>query len=207
VDVTTSTSRKRTRDPQAKKDAIMVAARKRFSRDNYDAVGLRQIASDIGVDVALVAHYFTSKDALFMQVLREALSARYILDFDKQLVGEDLVETLLRDYSDPSGEHYLRLVVNAAAAPAFSEELKQVMDEQVLTPMPECYAGRHAAVRARLLTTLTSGICLSFLATHFEEGLDEGERALIRRILGTLIQKVVDGDLELMLDEPTTPTG
>ena len=49
---------------------ILCAARRRFLAESYENVGLRDIAGDVGVDVALVSRYFGSKDALFREVMR-----------------------------------------------------------------------------------------------------------------------------------------
>ena len=52
----------RTRNAAATRDSILTAARGRFLADSYEAVGLRDIAGDAGVDVALVGRYFGGKE-------------------------------------------------------------------------------------------------------------------------------------------------
>src|SRR3546814_4650837 len=60
----------RTRNAAATRHAILLAATGRFLQDSYECVGLRDIARDAGIDVALVSRYFGSKEELFAQVLR-----------------------------------------------------------------------------------------------------------------------------------------
>ena len=47
------------------REAIRLAARARFLADGYQAVTLRKVAADAGVDVALISYYFGSKVGLF----------------------------------------------------------------------------------------------------------------------------------------------
>ena len=60
----------RARNAAATRHSILVAATRRFLQDSYECVGLRDIAGDVGVDVALVSRYFGSKEELFREVLR-----------------------------------------------------------------------------------------------------------------------------------------
>lgn len=53
------------RDAAATQRALVRAARRRFATDGYRATTVRQIASDAGVNVALINRYFVSKEGLF----------------------------------------------------------------------------------------------------------------------------------------------
>jgi AcrR family transcriptional regulator len=53
------------RDAEATKRALVRAARRRFATEGYRATTVRQIAADVGVNVALINRYFVSKDGLF----------------------------------------------------------------------------------------------------------------------------------------------
>ena len=55
--------------PSTTRDAILAAARERFSEHGYDRVRMRDVAADAGVDVALVTYHFGSKDGLFAAAL------------------------------------------------------------------------------------------------------------------------------------------
>ena len=45
----------RARNAATTRHSILVAATRRFLQDSYECVGLRDIAGDVGVDVALVS--------------------------------------------------------------------------------------------------------------------------------------------------------
>jgi AcrR family transcriptional regulator len=53
------------RDAAATRRALVRAARRRFATEGYRATTVRQIASDVGVNVALINRYFVSKEGLF----------------------------------------------------------------------------------------------------------------------------------------------
>src|SRR3954447_18671652 len=61
------------------RDAILAAGRARFFADGYDAVTLRSIAADAGVDVALVSYWFGSKKGLFAAAMDLAVSPAEML--------------------------------------------------------------------------------------------------------------------------------
>lgn len=51
------------------KQKILIAAKNLFTYRNYDQVGLREIAKEAGVDVALISRYFGGKKQLYQQVI------------------------------------------------------------------------------------------------------------------------------------------
>lgn len=53
------------RDAVATRRALVRAARRRFATDGYRATTVRDIAADVGVNVALINRYFSSKEGLF----------------------------------------------------------------------------------------------------------------------------------------------
>jgi len=60
------------------RERILEAAIRQFSRRSYEQTGLRDIATDVGVDVAYVHRCFGSKENLFAEALRAAIGADHI---------------------------------------------------------------------------------------------------------------------------------
>ena len=52
-------------------DAILRNARKTFGKRGFEATSVREIARDSGVDAALVAHHFGSKETLWLAVVEQ----------------------------------------------------------------------------------------------------------------------------------------
>jgi AcrR family transcriptional regulator len=61
------------------RDRILSAAAVRFSRYSYEETGLRDIAADVGVDVAYVHRSFGSKERLFAEALKSTVRPDRIL--------------------------------------------------------------------------------------------------------------------------------
>jgi len=51
--------------------ALLEAARRRFAASGCGGATVRQIASDAGVDAAMVIRYFGSKEALFFEAAKQ----------------------------------------------------------------------------------------------------------------------------------------
>jgi AcrR family transcriptional regulator len=59
----------RRRDAAATRQALLEAGRRRFVRLGYDRTTLRDVAADVGVNLALIKRYFDSKEGLFKAAL------------------------------------------------------------------------------------------------------------------------------------------
>lgn len=108
---TNTSSRPRPRDAVITRQSLLAAARRRFAADGYVATTVRDIASDAGVNVALINRYFNSKEGLFEACLAHAV------DELGESVGETLtIEQLVSIMSaqiagSPDGESQLRLLL------------------------------------------------------------------------------------------------
>lgn len=79
------------RDALATRSLLVRAARLRFARDGYSATTVRDIATDAGVNVALINRYFASKAGLF-----EACMTRTIADLEPPETDAVTYEATLR---------------------------------------------------------------------------------------------------------------
>jgi AcrR family transcriptional regulator len=50
---------------RAARDAILTAARRRFTEEGYERTTIRTVAADAGIDPSMVMRYYGSKDGLF----------------------------------------------------------------------------------------------------------------------------------------------
>src|SRR5512134_3526154 len=81
------------------REAILEAARARFSDHGYDGATIRGIAADAGVDPALVHHFYGTKEKLFVAAVHFPIvpSEEFgrIAQADRDRLGEAIVRTIL----------------------------------------------------------------------------------------------------------------
>jgi AcrR family transcriptional regulator len=130
-----TTASVRSRNANATKQQLIQAARRRFAYDGYDATTVRDIATDAGVNVALINRYFVSKEGLFEacitiageQLVRpdepvvtvDQLARRIVSQLVGSASGDDLAKLqmllLVRSSGDQRAESIRRGILNRYA--------------------------------------------------------------------------------------------
>ncbi|RKR73460.1 TetR/AcrR family transcriptional regulator [Frondihabitans australicus] len=105
-----------TRDAIKTRQLLLEAARRRFAYDGYGATTVRDIATDAGVNVALINRYFESKEGLF-----EACLTRAVEDLDEPAsragdgaglsFDEAVADLVARVVDRPGGDQPLELLL------------------------------------------------------------------------------------------------
>jgi AcrR family transcriptional regulator len=149
------------RDAVATRATILAAAHQRFLRESYDSVGLRDIAGDARVDVALISRYFGGKEGLFRAVVvdekdpnlfREPKSVAELPGFFAQLVAED---------EDEERQHRMEMFIimlRSASSPKAGEIIRDFVHLDVLGPLTELIGGDEAELRANMLLAILMGV-------------------------------------------------
>ena len=149
------------RDAVATRAAILAAAHQRFLRESYDSVGLRDIAGDAKVDVALISRYFGGKEGLFREIVsdedkpkifREPKSVDELPDFLAKLVVEDADEDLQKRM-----EMFI-IMLRSASSPKAGEIIRDLVHLDVLGPLTELIGGDQGEFRANMLLSILMGI-------------------------------------------------
>lgn len=95
----------RRRDSAATKQLLLDAARRRFAADGYAATFIRDIATDAGVNVALIARYFGNKEGLFRACLAGSAD-----DLERSVAEDVTIDQLpavmARHLTDSHSEQY-----------------------------------------------------------------------------------------------------
>ncbi|MBF6221156.1 TetR family transcriptional regulator [Nocardia abscessus] len=96
------------------REAILAAARARFADVGFDKTSVRAVATDAGVDPALVHHYFGTKQQLFAAVVELPVDPEATLRIIEAAPLDELGETIIRAvvgvWDSPAGPGVVALV-------------------------------------------------------------------------------------------------
>lgn len=143
------------------KQAMLDAARGRFLQESYENVGLRDIAGDVGVDVALVSRYFGSKEELFREVLGVGRKEILPPDIRNAEIPGYLAQLFIQQ-GDDGNEHVERLLIilRSASSPAASLIVREALREDVLQPLAEHLGGHRPQLRASTSMAVWMGMTI-----------------------------------------------
>ncbi len=133
------------------REAILAAAGRQFAERGYDRTSLRSIAAEAGVDPALVAYFFDSKQQLFVDVTELPFAPEEVVPTvfagDRARLGQRLATFLLTALASPIQRRMTGLVRAAASEPAAAEMVRELISTRVVTPIIEALDGHDAALR------------------------------------------------------------
>jgi AcrR family transcriptional regulator len=190
-----SSSRPRGRRPGSSdsREQILAAARARFAAVGYDRTRIRDVASDAGVDPALVHYFFKTKDGLFAAVMelpvRPAEVIAPVLAEGIDGLGERLLRQVLTIWDDPGNRAALLAMLRGAGArPEAATALREFLLREVI--------GRVAAVagdplRANLVGSQVVGLIVARYVVQVQP-LAGLEREEVVRLVAPTLQRYLD---------------
>jgi len=148
------------------REVVLDVARRRFLADGYQAVSLRSIATEAGVDVALLSYFFGSKQGLFAAALRlptnPAVAIAEALPGDVAGVPERLLRKMLTVWDDRANSAPLRAMLGVAGEdPDITRLLRELVERELIAPLAKLVGGRDAHKRAGMAAALLSGVVFS----------------------------------------------
>lgn len=190
-----STAGRRGRRPgdSGTREAILDAARARFSGAGFRAATVRAIAADAGVDPALVMHYFGTKQALFVAAMEFPLDPAQVVP---HVVGpgvDGLGERLLRfllGLVDDLGEAnpMLGLVRSAVSHPDAARMMREFLGEAILDRVAAAIEADRPRLRADLCASQIVGILVARQILALPE-LAAADRELLIGVYGRTVQR------------------
>jgi AcrR family transcriptional regulator len=152
----------RPRDSAASKRALLEAGRAAFDELGYDRATTREIGERAGVDPALIARYFGSKEALFLASLAEPPSEGKSgpTDFEPQA----LLAFLLTRWDERGHSPVSRALASPTLSDDVRAQVRAVVGERLVEPLTAELGERdaeQAALRAELLIALALGIAIT----------------------------------------------
>jgi AcrR family transcriptional regulator len=176
-------------DARASRSALLDAADALFDERGYDATTVRDIGERAGVDAALIARYFGSKEGLYLATLEQE---------PREPLPSDLVQAIEHMLSR-SEQRGLGPIPLAMVSPTLSDELRaqvrQIIGRRVVEPFAAELAARDVPdveLRAEILVALSIGVSLT-RASATLPALAEAPLDKLLAVLQTVIDALQDG--------------
>jgi AcrR family transcriptional regulator len=156
----------RRRGESGTREAIARAARRQFGRLGYDRATLRGIAAEAGVDVALISHFFGSKQRLFVAVMGFPFSPRDVIPAivgeGLEGAGERLARFVVSLLEDPDGRARATGLVRAAATePEAARAVRELLARELIGAFVENLGVPDADLRANLIGSQVVGLVMA----------------------------------------------
>jgi AcrR family transcriptional regulator len=154
----------RKRDAEATRAAILEAAKRQFAILGYDRAGLREIAGEAGVDVALIKRYFGGKEPLFIEALKASFAPDRLRTWDRATFAEDVAERMAESaHFGEEATQSFQFLLHTATSPTTAPLLNIAIQERFLAPIRQWLGGPDADARARVLAAIYIGLLVERL--------------------------------------------
>jgi AcrR family transcriptional regulator len=178
---------------RAAREAILAAARRRFTEEGYERTTIRMVAADAGLDPSMVMRYYGSKDGLFSAAVDVDLHLPDLTGVPPGELGRMIARHFVGIWESDWGRETLLILLRSAASShaAAAERVRAVFTDQIV-PLVRTATGdtADAEVRAGLLSTYLLGtvLCRYILALPPVVAMDADTLAahvapLLQRIL------------------------
>lgn len=182
---------------RAAREAILAAARRRFTEEGYERTTIRMVAADAGIDPSMVMRYYGSKDGLFSAAIDVDLRLPDLTGVPRGELGRMIARHFVSLWENQQGRETLLILLRSAASShaAAAERVRAVFTEQVV-PLVRTATGdaADAEVRAGLLSTYLLGTVLCRYILRLPPVVAMDAEALAASI-APLLQCIVTGPL------------
>jgi AcrR family transcriptional regulator len=148
------------------REAIREAAARLFAERGYDRTSMRAIAAAAGVDQKLVAHFFGSKQRLFVEVFTPpfdpAVAIPELFAGERAEIGARVANFLLGVLENPEGRRRMTGLIRAAASePEAARMVRELISREILARIVGALDVEDADIRASLLGSQVVGLAMA----------------------------------------------
>lgn len=177
---------------------VLAAARQRFARDGYDNTSIRAIATDAGVDPALVHHYFGTKQELFRTAAAFPVNLERLVAEVAHGTDRERAEVLARFFFDVWEDDASRLQLLSVLRSAMTHDdaaalLRAFVGREMLAPVAEALGIEDAGIRVPLAASQLIGIALMRYVVRIEPLTSLPTSELIDRVVPVLEHHLFGG--------------
>jgi AcrR family transcriptional regulator len=183
------------------RESILEVARRLFADKGFDATTVRAIASDAGVDPAMIHHYFGTKEELFRQSLSipfdPTTEIPKIVAEGLDRAGENLIRMFVRVWDSPLGGAGAALIRSAMSNEWTIRLLREFLTTQILRRViAELKLDpAEAPLRASLVASQLAGLAMMRYIVKLEPLASLPVEDLVRAI-GPNVQRYITGSLD-----------
>jgi AcrR family transcriptional regulator len=181
---------RRPHDAEASRRALLDAARGIFDEVGYDRATTREIGERAGVDPALIARYFDSKEGLFIAAIAAGSTAEEEIDF----APRELLRFLLERWDERGHNPISRALASPALTSGAREQTSAVVGDRILVGLVAELRDRGVAepeLCAELLVALAVGVAMT-RANGTLEALATAPREQVLATLTPLLDALQD---------------
>lgn len=181
------------------RQAIAEAARRQFAERGYEAATIRSIATEAGVDPALVMHFYGSKEALFAEVVQwpfdpdEAVAE--LLVGKRSAVGERLARLFVTTWDAEAGRNPIVALLRTALSQDSAARLfRDFLSTRFFAPLAEGLGIDRPELRTSLASSQLVGLGIIRYVMRFEPLASMDSEAVIA-VLAPALQRHLTGRL------------
>jgi AcrR family transcriptional regulator len=185
--------------PTRTRREILDAARDSFAARGYDAVSMRAIARQAGVDPALVHHFFEGKSQLFAAAMQLPVDPKpflaALLAGERDTLGTRLVLALVELWDRPDGfEGFLGLIRGAVSHADAARLLREFVTHEILGPLATAAAPDAPETRAALVGSQVVGLAMARKIARIDP-IATANPAWLAATIGPAIQRYLTAPL------------
>jgi AcrR family transcriptional regulator len=178
--------------------AVLAAARAAFAAKGFGGTTIRAVASDAGVDPALVHHYFGTKDDLFLAAMELPVDPREVVGRVVEGPVEEAAERFLRAFlsvwDDPDVQPALLAVARGVMDPTANRLLSEGFLPVVIQPVGVALGIDRPEHRMALVASQVMGLILVRYVMRVEPVASLTGEQVVATYAPT-IQRYLTGDL------------
>lgn len=147
------------------REEILAAARAAFAAQGYERTTIRGIATNAGVDPALVVRYYGSKERLFQQAIGWPFPPEKVIEQlitgDPGQIGARLARFVVDTWEGKDGERIVALVRAAGAHNEAASALGDFLTHGIIAPAAAALDIHTTPLRAGLVSAQLLGVTLT----------------------------------------------
>lgn len=180
--------------------AVLTAALEEFGERGFDGATVRRIAGRAGVDAAMIAHHFGSKQQLYLATLDfpfdPAVEIAAVLPGPTEELASRLLGRLLRTWDAPAGTGAVAALRTAVQREDGAALIRDFVLHHALRPLVETMPGteEERRWRANLVASQLLGLILTRYVVQLEP-LASAPPAAVIAALGPTLQRYLTGEV------------